>query len=87
MAHITGGGLTENVPRTLPEGLSFSLDRQSWAIPPLFEWLQRSGGLDEGEMFRAFNMGVGLVIVAGPDAVDAILGELHDAWVIGRVTA
>ena len=47
----------------------------------------QAGGLDDGEMFRAFNMGVGLVIVAGPDAVDAILGELHDAWVIGRVTA
>jgi phosphoribosylformylglycinamidine cyclo-ligase len=87
MAHITGGGLTENVPRTLPDGLSFSLDRRSWVTPPLFEWLQRSGGLDESEMFRAFNMGVGLIVVVAPDAVDGVLGELHDAWVIGRVTA
>ena len=59
MAHITGGGITENLPRTLPEGPTFSLDRQSWTMPPLFPWLQRAGGLEDAEMFRAFNMGVG----------------------------
>ena len=63
MAHITGGGITENLPRTLPEGASFSLDRESWTVPPLFRWLQRAGGIDDAEMFRAFNMGVGLVII------------------------
>ena len=89
MAHITGGGLTENVPRTLPEGLTFSLDRDSWTVPPLFTWLQRSGGLDEDEMFRAFNMGVGLVLVVADADADAVLSALHaasePAWRLGTV--
>ncbi|HEY6358622.1 MAG TPA: phosphoribosylformylglycinamidine cyclo-ligase, partial [Vicinamibacterales bacterium] len=57
MAHITGGGITENLPRTLPEGRTFSLDRGSWTVPPLFSWLQQAGGLDDSEMLRVFNMG------------------------------
>jgi phosphoribosylformylglycinamidine cyclo-ligase len=86
MAHITGGGITENLPRTLPEGLGFTLDRQSWAIPPLFTWLQRAGGVTEAEMFRAFNMGVGLVLVCAPASVPGVLSRLGpDAWVLGRV--
>ena len=86
MAHITGGGLTENVPRTLPAGLSFALDRQSWVVPPLFTWLQRGGGIDDDEMFRTFNMGVGLVLVAGRTSSRRSLRELPEAWVIGHVT-
>ena len=90
MAHITGGGITENLPRTLPAGRGFSLDRGSWTIPPLFAWLQQSGGLDEDEMFRAFNMGVGLVLVVSPPDADAVLSALHaahePAWRLGRVT-
>jgi phosphoribosylformylglycinamidine cyclo-ligase len=86
MAHITGGGLTENTPRMLPEGRSFLLDRDSWAIPPLFRWLGEAGHLDEAEMFRAFNMGVGLVIACAPAHRDAVLSELAGAWVLGRVT-
>jgi phosphoribosylformylglycinamidine cyclo-ligase len=89
MAHITGGGLTENVPRTLPSGLGFRLDRASWQIPSLFRWLQQSGGVPEAEMFRAFNMGVGLVVVSAPGDVDRLLGGLRDAgepaWVLGDV--
>jgi phosphoribosylformylglycinamidine cyclo-ligase len=89
MAHITGGGLTENVPRTLPEGRSFSIDRHSWTVPPLFAWLQRSGGLDDDEMFRAFNMGVGLVLVVAAVDADAVLSALHaasePAWRLGTV--
>ena len=90
MAHITGGGITENLPRTLPAGRGFLLDRGSWTIPPLFAWLQQSGGLDEDEMFRAFNMGAGLIlVVAAPDA-DAVVSALHaaqePAWRIGTVT-
>ena len=89
MAHITGGGITENVPRMLPSGRHFLLDRSSWSIPPVFAWLQRAGQLDETEMFRAFNMGVGLVIACAPDHADAILASLHaasePAWIIGRV--
>jgi len=86
MAHITGGGLTENVPRMFPDGRGFSLDRQSWTIPPLFRWLQRSGQLDDAEMFRAFNLGVGLVIAASPGDAPALLSALPGSWILGQVT-
>jgi phosphoribosylformylglycinamidine cyclo-ligase len=89
MAHITGGGLTENVPRMLPPGRGFSLDRNSWAVPPLFRWLQKAGDLDEAEMFRAFNMGVGLVLACAPgdadDVIAALDGMSESAWRLGRV--
>lgn len=86
MAHITGGGITENLPRTLPEGLSFSLDRQSWTIPPVFVWLQGAGGLEDAEMFRAFNMGVGLILVCAPASAPPVLAALgSSAWEIGKV--
>ena len=86
MAHITGGGLTENVPRMFPEGRRFSLDRESWTIPALFQWLQRAGQLDDAEMFRAFNMGVGLVIAASPANAPALLSALPGSWLLGEVT-
>jgi len=89
MAHITGGGITENLPRTLPEGLGFRLDRASWSIPPLFRWLQNAGGIDDAEMFRAFNMGVGIVLVCSRDSADDALATLRangeDAWILGEV--
>jgi len=89
MAHITGGGLTENVPRMLPAGRGFSLDRSSWAVPPLFRWLQNAGDLDEPEMFRAFNMGVGLVLACAPACADDVLAALagmsEPAWRLGRI--
>jgi len=89
MAHITGGGITENLPRVLPEGLAFSLDRDSWTVPPLFRWLQASGGVSDEEMFRAFNMGVGLILVAGEAEAEALVRTLREsgepAWQLGRV--
>jgi len=87
MAHITGGGITENLPRTLPDGLTFALDRSSWQIPPLFAWLQRAGQIDDAEMFRAFNMGVGLILVCSPQSTPEVLSSLHPAgaWVLGDV--
>lgn len=85
MAHITGGGITENLPRTLPEGRGFSLDRQSWIVPPLFSWLQTAGGIEDAEMFRAFNMGVGLVIVCAPHHAPHILAATPTAWPLGTV--
>jgi phosphoribosylformylglycinamidine cyclo-ligase len=89
MAHITGGGITENVPRMLPEGRSFSIDRDSWTVPPIFQWLQRAGSLDDAEMLRAFNMGVGLVIACSVDEADTVLTTLRSggeqAWLLGRV--
>lgn len=87
MAHITGGGITENLPRALPEGLGFSLDRGSWTIPPLFQWLQRAGQLDDAEMFRAFNMGVGLIAICAPEHAAPLLAALGpSAWRLGDVS-
>jgi phosphoribosylformylglycinamidine cyclo-ligase len=89
MAHITGGGLTENVPRMMPEGRSPRIDRETWTVPPLFKWLQRGGGVTDDEMFRAFNMGVGLVMAAAPEHESAMLSMLaasgETAWRLGEV--
>ena len=89
MAHITGGGLTENLPRTMPEGRVPRVDRASWDVPPLFAWLQRAGEIADDEMFRAFNMGVGLVLVVSASDADAVLGALRatgePAWTLGHV--
>jgi phosphoribosylformylglycinamidine cyclo-ligase len=88
-AHITGGGITDNLPRVLPEGRSFSLDRRSWTVPPLFRWLQRAGDLDDAEMMRTFNMGVGLILVCAhdraPELVQALHGAGEPAWRIGEI--
>lgn len=89
MAHITGGGLTENLPRTLPDGRRPKVDRGSWTVPPLFQWLQQAGNIADDEMFRAFNMGVGLVLVVDHARADEVLGQLsasgEAAWVLGHV--
>jgi phosphoribosylformylglycinamidine cyclo-ligase len=61
LAHITGGGLTENLPRVLPEGLGAEIDLSSWALPPVFRWLAEEGGLDQAEMLKTFNAGIGMV--------------------------
>ena len=92
LAHITGGGLTENLPRTLPEGCAAEIDRRSWSIPPIFELLERHGSIAREEMFRAFNMGVGLVIVCTPRDAERVIntlmrgGEPH-AFRLGFVVA
>ena len=91
LAHITGGGLVDNVPRVLPEGLAARIDRGSWSVPPLFRVLQREGGVDEREMFRAFNMGVGMVAIVGAGDAEAVVRELRDAgeeaWVAGEIVS
>jgi phosphoribosylformylglycinamidine cyclo-ligase len=90
LAHITGGGITENLPRILPEGCAAEIDRMAWRVPPLFRLLQQLGRISDEEMFRAFNMGIGLIIVcAARDAqrvlnVLAVAGE-RDAERIGFV--
>ena len=79
IAHITGGGLVENVPRVLPDDCQAVLHRDAWTMPPLFGWLQREGGIADDEMHRVFNCGIGMVIVmAGPDA-DAAIAQLRAA--------
>ena len=73
LAHITGGGLTENLPRTLPEGCAAEIDLRSWSVPPIFQLLQQHGAIAREEMFRAFNMGVGLVIVCAPRDAERVI--------------
>ena len=79
MAHITGGGITDNLPRVLPEGRGAVIDRKSWQVPALFQWLQRQGGVPDEDMRRTFNMGVGLIVICGPDAADAVIDVLAGA--------
>jgi len=76
LAHITGGGLTENIPRILPNGLMAEVDLASWPLPPLFAWLQRTGAMSDAEMLKTFNCGVGMVAVVAPDKVEAAMAIL-----------
>ena len=89
MAHITGGGVTENLPRTLPDGCAAEVDRRSWTVPPLFRLLQQRGGIAEDEMLRAFNMGVGLIACIDAASATRAIDLLKDAGeqpiVLGRV--
>jgi len=89
MAHVTGGGLPGNVNRALPPTLDAEIDTRSWQVPNLFTQLQQAGGVTRDEMFRAFNMGVGMVVVAGPADVETIMRAAQSvdvgAWRLGRV--
>jgi phosphoribosylformylglycinamidine cyclo-ligase len=76
MAHITGGGITDNLPRVLPEDLHAVIDRRSWTVPAIFEWLQQRGNVPDDDMLRTFNMGVGLIVVCAPEHAARLLGEL-----------
>ncbi len=89
LAHVTGGGLTENLPRVLPEGLGAEVDLSAWPLPPVFAWLAEAGGIAEAEMLRTFNCGIGMVAVVAPDRAEALVDVLQDAAprVIGRVVA
>jgi phosphoribosylformylglycinamidine cyclo-ligase len=87
IAHITGGGLIENVPRVLPSGLAARFERGSWRVPPIFTLIQKEGGIDEAEMYRVFNMGLGMVLVCSPEDAEAVRSELREARKVGRVVA
>jgi phosphoribosylformylglycinamidine cyclo-ligase len=87
IAHITGGGILDNVPRVLPEGLAARFDRSSWRVPPLFALIQEKGNISETDMFHTFNMGIGIVIVAAREDARAILRDLPDAWLAGEIVA
>ena len=92
MAHITGGGMTENLPRTLPDGCAAAIDVGTWDVPPLFRLIEDRGGIDREEMLRAFNMGVGLIVVCAGSDVERVLSSLHEhgepgAFRIGAVVA
>jgi len=73
LAHITGGGLVENIPRALPEGVTAVLQQSAWPMPPLFKWLQQHGGVADAEMHRVFNCGIGMTLIVGEgDAATAM---------------
>jgi phosphoribosylformylglycinamidine cyclo-ligase len=85
MAHITGGGLIDNVPRVLPEGLAAKFDSQAWVVPPIFNLIQERGNVARDEMYRVFNMGIGMAVICLKDEVDHFTKALPEAKVIGQV--
>ena len=89
LAHITGGGLVDNVPRVLPPGRRVFLRRGSWPVPPVFGWLQRLGNIEQAEMDRVFNQGIGYVMIVGRFYAESIQRQLAEdrvpAYVIGEV--
>ena len=89
LAHITGGGLLENIPRVLPNGCSAVLDKQTWELPPVFKWLAAAGGVAEEEMHRTFNCGIGMTVIVGPSKAEAALQLLSDqgfnCWELGTL--
>ena len=92
MAHITGGGITDNLPRILPEGTSAVIDRSRWEVPAIFQWLQRTGNVPDEDMLRTFNMGIGLIVACADTSVDRLLADLATAGEphakrIGRVAS
>ena len=91
LAHITGGGLIENPPRAIAEGLTPRFDWSAWDMPPVFQWLQATGGVETEEMRRTFNCGVGMVLIVAPedagDVLEALLAAGEDAFICGELTA
>ncbi|MBB1088137.1 phosphoribosylformylglycinamidine cyclo-ligase [Lysobacter sp. SG-8] len=91
MAHVTGGGLTENIIRVIPDGLGIDIDASSWPLPPVFKWLQQEGAVEDAEMWRTFNCGIGFVLVLDPASVAAVGTDLDRLelphWRIGEVVA
>jgi formyltetrahydrofolate-dependent phosphoribosylglycinamide formyltransferase len=89
LAHITGGGITDNLPRILPEGISAKINRGSWPIPPLFSFLERAGDVPIGDMYRTFNMGIGMIVACAPEdvdhAVDTLAASGEKSWLIGEL--
>lgn len=89
MAHITGGGLVDNVPRVLPENTQAVLHRDSWQMPELFRWLQMKGGVADAEMVRVFNCGIGMVVIVAQEQADTAIKSLTaqglKAWAVGEV--
>ncbi|WP_170344134.1 phosphoribosylformylglycinamidine cyclo-ligase [Ruegeria atlantica] len=79
LAHITGGGLTENLPRVLPQGLGARIDLDSWKLPPVFGWMAKTGSIVEAEMLKTFNCGIGLIVVCAADKADDLSALLADA--------
>ncbi len=90
LAHITGGGLTENLPRVLPEGCGAQIDLGAWDLPPVFGWMAQTGGMSEAEMLKTFNCGIGMILAVSADRAEALSQLLRDegetVHVLGTVT-
>ena len=86
MAHITGGGITENLPRILPSGCAAEINRRAWPIPPVFTFIAERGGIADAEMFRAFNMGIGLIVACDARVSDKVVHLLRQGGEQGVVT-
>ena len=90
IAHITGGGFDENIPRVLPEGLGVEIEEKSWSKPPVFDFLEKMGGLDHREMFNVFNMGIGMILVIDPKDKEQTISLLQESGekpaIIGKIT-
>jgi len=87
IAHITGGGIPGNLPRILPDGLTARLRRGSWPVQPIFRLIQERGNVAEDEMYRTFNMGLGMIVVCAPEDVEAVRSQVPEALVVGEVIA
>ena len=88
LAHITGGGFIDNIPRILPAGCGAVIRKANWEVPALFQLIQKLGGIDPDEMYRVFNMGVGMVAVIAPEKLDEFQTSVAEpTWVIGEVVA
>jgi phosphoribosylformylglycinamidine cyclo-ligase len=91
MAHITGGGLVENVPRVLPENVTAILEQKAWPLPPLFQWLQKEGNVADAEMHRVFNCGIGMVVIVAAEQADQaqalLAAEGETVYRVGRIEA
>ena len=89
MAHITGGGLTENIPRSIPENLSVQILKDSWPMPEIFKWLKDTGNIKEADMYRIFNCGIGMVLIVDSENAqeiqDRVSVEGYKSFVIGSV--
>ena len=89
MAHITGGGLTENIPRSLPKNLSADISLASWELPEIFKWLQEKGGIANDDLLRIFNCGIGMVLIVDESISEEIKSDIKDSgfdcYSIGRV--
>jgi phosphoribosylformylglycinamidine cyclo-ligase len=85
LAHITGGGLTDNIPRVLPDGLEVVLERRRWQRDPVFDWLQRAGHIEQAEMYRTFNCGIGMVVIVPPEHADAAVNTLNARGEISQI--
>ena len=91
LAHITGGGLTENLPRVLPEGLGADIDLDTWELPPVFKWMAEVGGISQAEMLKTFNCGIGMILSVSAHEADNLVSVLQDEGEsvtrLGTVTA